>query len=161
MTPHKNNTRRARRNVVVECIPLIEDAYTPTQLQLQRRANLMATRTACELRLEAELIDRKIAFEPQSLAQGFFVDFRILPYKLAVEVDGWYHDLNRKRRDDEWRSNILFKNGWSIIRFHNTEIQKNVRTVADWIVKAIAMLEETPEHIVVRLIPTSTKQRIR
>lgn len=135
------------------------DGYTPTELQLMRREALLAARTPCELRFEAELIDRKIQYEPQSLAQGFFVDFRILPWKLAVEIDGWYHDLRRQRGNDLWRESILLRGGWSILRFRNKEVQKDVRSTADFVDKAVLLLLENPGRLVGRNLVQHRKQR--
>lgn len=156
MTPQRKYKPRARRYGVFECIPPVEDVYTPTELQLQRRANLLATgRTASELHLEAKLIERKITFEPQSIAQGFFVDFRILPHKLAIEVDGWYHNLHRAQANDSWRAGILFHAGWSILRFSNKEVLADAAKVVDAIAQATERLSVNPDRLYARWPPGS------
>lgn len=101
---------------------------------LAKRTQLMRNRTPSELRLEAELVTRKVKHMPQCPALHYFVDFRILPGKLGVEIDGGYHMTPEQARYDRRRTEQLRGEGWRIIRFTNEEVCSSPAQVVDRII---------------------------
>jgi very-short-patch-repair endonuclease len=95
----------------------------------EKRKTLLERRPESELILERELTRRKMGFQSQVWEQGYWVDFRILPRKLGIEVDGGYHFTPEQRMKDEERTKILEKHGWTILRFTNEDVQKNLNGV--------------------------------
>jgi len=64
----------------------------------------------------------------------YVADFACRRAKLIVEVDGSQHaDSSRDRRRDEY----LRSEGWSTLRFWNTDVQKQRRSVCETILAAV------------------------
>lgn len=95
----------------------------------ERHASLMARRTPSELRLEAEFIKRKMEFKPQFWVQGYWLDFKVGIRKLAVEIDGGYHFTPEQQQKDAERTKTLEKLGWTVLRFKNEDVAKNLSGV--------------------------------
>lgn len=95
----------------------------------ERRADLMARRPSSELRLEAEMLRRKMEFEPQFWVQGFWLDFKVGIRKLAVEIDGGYHFTPEQQQKDAERTKTLEKLGWTVLRFKNEDVAHNLSGV--------------------------------
>lgn len=70
---------------------------------------------------------RGVKFRRQKMVMGYIVDFYCHKAKLAIEVDGSYHDVNR----DKWRDSVLKERGITVLRFANeTVIRDGLRVVA-------------------------------
>ena len=79
-----------------------------------------------------------VRFQRQKCIDDFIVDFYCFQAKLIIELDGggYYHPESKER--DEKRTKILEKYGLKVVRFCNTDIDKNfygVCTVIDREVK--------------------------
>jgi len=59
---------------------------------------------------------------------GFIADFAHYRSKLIIEIDGESHNGKGKHRDI-WRTEILNKHGWVVIRFKNAEVDENIDSV--------------------------------
>ncbi len=81
--------------------------------------------------LKAKNLDVK--FRRQHLIDDFIVDFVCLTKKLIIEVDGKIHDS--KQEQDQKRTDILNKLGYTVIRFRNEEVFGNMDTVLSEIKK--------------------------
>ena len=75
--------------------------------------------------LKSKNLDNK--FRRQHLIDDFIVDFVCLTEKLIIEVDGEIHDSQQKQ--DQKRTDILNKLGYTVIRFRNEEVLRNMDTV--------------------------------
>lgn len=60
---------------------------------------------------------------------GFVLDFYCARRKLAVEVDGAYHDSHQQQLADEERTEILNKKDIEVVRFYNVQVLKNPKNV--------------------------------
>ncbi len=58
----------------------------------------------------------------QHIVDRFIVDFVHLGSKLAVEVDGGYHQLDKQQQLDKERDEALNSLGWTVIRVTNKEV---------------------------------------
>ena len=59
----------------------------------------------------------------------YIVDFLCLPARLAVELDGRYHQLPQQIIDDNLRSEWLNEHGYKVIRFTNEEVMGDIESV--------------------------------
>lgn len=75
-------------------------------------------------------------FNAQAVVGGRFIaDFVCFSKRLIIEVDGSIHRLTSVRRKDKYRTKVLNKLGYTIIRFTNNQvihsITKVIRTIEE------------------------------
>ena len=70
-------------------------------------------------------------FRNQHAIGPFIVDFYCHEVKLAIEVDGGYHEDPAQKSKDEERTTWLEESGVKIIRFTNEEVLGNVGAVLE------------------------------
>lgn len=63
-----------------------------------------------------------IKFRRQFSIDQFILDFYAPSLKLAVEIDGGYHDLPDVKEYDRWREEHICTYGITFIRFKNEEL---------------------------------------
>jgi len=68
---------------------------------------------------------------PNGGIKYFIADFYCHEYKLIIEIDGSIH--TEQKEYDEFRTNILKKDGYIVLRFTNDEIFSNIA----WVMKEI------------------------
>lgn len=66
----------------------------------------------------------------------WILDFYCPEAKLAVEVDGWSHDMSGQADRDQGRDTWLDERGVRVLRFEATEVMKNMDAVTDTIAAA-------------------------
>ena len=59
----------------------------------------------------------------------FIADFICLERRLVIEVDGGYHSTPEQQNDDVIRTEFLEHRGFTVIRFTNDEVDRNLQTV--------------------------------
>lgn len=104
------------------------------------------TNTKIERLMEGELQRRKIVFKSQyPVAKKFVCDFALPEYNIIVECDGDYWHANpaiyrqeklhpvQKRRvqTDRFKDGFLPKQGWTVLRFYESDIIKDVKRCVD------------------------------
>ena len=80
------------------------------------------------------LKDYPIRFQRQKCIDNYIADFYCFQAKLVIELDGGGHYDPESEKKDTQRTNILENYGLKVIRFCNTDIDKNfygVCTVID------------------------------
>ena len=93
--------------------------------------DLRARQTKAESLLWYVLRGRRLCglkFRRQFPIDPFIVDFACVEQRLAVEVDGGYHDYVYE--GDQTRQRHLEAEGWSVIRFRNEDVLDDVEAVA-------------------------------
>ncbi len=81
-------------------------------------------------------------FEVSSGTSHYMIDFAIIPLKLGIEADGeTFHGSEKQKQRDEERDMKLSQQGWTIIRFTDTEIDKKPQEVINAVVKQIMQKE--------------------
>jgi cyclase len=69
----------------------------------------------------------------------YILDFYCHSLKLIIEVDGSIHDLTAVKENDEHREDLLQKDGLTVIRFENKQIEQSfeqvIKYVEDFIIK--------------------------
>ena len=68
-------------------------------------------------------------FRRQFFIPPYGVDFICLEAKLIVELDGSQHAAADKRLNDQTRQSFSEKQGYTVLRFWNIDIDKNIDSV--------------------------------
>jgi very-short-patch-repair endonuclease len=93
--------------------------------------------TDAELKLWNELRAHRLmglAFRRQFPISGYIVDFACPTKRLIVEVDGSQHAENNQQAIDEQRRRRLESDGWTVLRFWNDDILRDIDNVCRHIV---------------------------
>ena len=70
-----------------------------------------------------------VRFQRQKCIDQYIADFYCFKAKLVIELDGGGHYDPDAERKDKIRTGVLQNNGLTVIRFCNTDIDKNFCTV--------------------------------
>ncbi|RWN57294.1 DUF559 domain-containing protein [Mesorhizobium sp.] len=95
------------------------------------------TMTDAELKLWNEIRAHRLmglAFRRQMPIAGYIVDFACPDKKLIVELDGSQHAQAEASASDAYRSSRLEANGWTILRFWNDDVIRDIDNVCQHIV---------------------------
>jgi very-short-patch-repair endonuclease len=106
-------------------------------LTRDRAQSLRRRFTDAERMLWSSLKGRQVGgwqFRAQHPVSPYIVDFAVVPLCLAVELDGATHSTPEEREHDERRRQSLESRGWTIVRFQNAEVYRNL----DGVVMSIA-----------------------
>ncbi|ANK90982.1 MULTISPECIES: endonuclease domain-containing protein [Rhizobium] len=109
----------------------------------QRRANARRMRKAlseAELKLWNELRAHRLmglSFRRQMPIAGYIVDFACPSHRLIVEIDGSQHALAPNVSYDHIRTQRLQADGWTVLRFWNEDILRDIDNVCSHIIRII------------------------
>ncbi|WP_136621762.1 MULTISPECIES: endonuclease domain-containing protein [Mesorhizobium] len=118
-----------------------------TPLPPQNRANARSMRkalTGAELKLWNELRAHRLmglGFRRQFPIAGYIVDFACPEKKLIVELDGSQHAETDAVASDEARSARLERDGWTVLRFWNDDVIRDIDNVCQRIVIAAGLAD--------------------
>lgn len=101
--------------------------------------------TDAELKLWNELRAHRLmglGFRRQMPIAGYIVDFACPAQKIIVEVDGSQHGEATGLRADRYRTQTLESLGWTVLRFWNDDILRDIDNVCQHIVSAAGLLAE-------------------
>ncbi|MDO9417528.1 endonuclease domain-containing protein [Pararhizobium sp.] len=96
--------------------------------------------TDAELKLWNELRAHRLmglSFRRQLPIANFIVDFACPSHNLIVELDGSQHAIGQKAAYDAERSKRLTADGWTILRFWNDDVIRDIDGVCLHIVKTV------------------------
>ncbi|MER8580900.1 endonuclease domain-containing protein [Mesorhizobium sp. M1423] len=116
-----------------------------TPLPPKHRANARSMRkvmTSAELKLWNELRAHRLmglGFRRQFPIAGYIVDFACPDKKLVVEVDGSQHTEADAVARDEARTVRLEQDGWTVLRFWNDDIVRDIDNVCQHVVIAAGL----------------------
>jgi very-short-patch-repair endonuclease len=111
--------------------------------QLARR--LRKTMTAQEVKLWIHLRSwkqRGFHFRRQSPRHGYIVDFVCMKHGLVIEVDGGQHNFDAHAIQDSGRDAKLNSQGFRVLRFWNSDIDRNLSGVLESI--DFALMDSSP-----------------
>ena len=107
--------------------------HTPVPPKIRSNARRMRkVMTDAELRLWNELRAHRLmglGFRRQLPIAGYIVDFVCPSEKLIVEVDGSQHANDRDQTYDRVRTRRLEVDGWTVLRFWNDDVLKDIDNV--------------------------------
>lgn len=98
--------------------------------------------TDAELKLWSELRAHRLmglGFRRQFPIAGYIVDFACPTYKLVVEVDGSQHSDDVRAAADTERTNKLQQDGWTVLRFWDDDVLRDIDAVCLHIVTAAGL----------------------
>lgn len=78
-----------------------------------------------------------IVIRRQHAIGPFIVDFACIKAKIAVEVDGWSHDVTQDY--DDQREAWLIGQGWEVIRLGNEATWKDPDSAGDMVCQRIML----------------------
>jgi very-short-patch-repair endonuclease len=93
------------------------------------------------LALRAERFDR-IKFRRQKVIGSYIVDFAANAPKLVIEIDGDSHA--DQEAYDAARTQVLEQQGYTVIRFTNSEVMTNMEGVLERLSEVVARLRVSP-----------------
>jgi very-short-patch-repair endonuclease len=91
-----------------------------------------------QLRAEGFHVRRQAPF------RGYFLDFVCFERSLVVEVDGGHHGEDPQAEHDAIRDKILAREGFTVLRFWNGDVRKNLDGVMYSIREALQTAEISP-----------------
>lgn len=77
-------------------------------------------------------------FRRQAPRQGYIVDFMCLKHRVVVEIDGGQHNFESHQISDKERDEKLRRVGFLVLRFWNSDIDRNLSGVLETIHAALA-----------------------
>jgi very-short-patch-repair endonuclease len=101
--------------------------------------------TKSEIRLWSELLQgRKTGhtFLRQRPVLNYIADFLCKDLKLIIELDGYSHEFEQTWKKDIQRQKELEKAGFTVIRFNDSDVMKDLRNVENEIMYWIEKLEK-------------------
>ncbi|MBY3175692.1 endonuclease domain-containing protein [Rhizobium leguminosarum] len=114
-----------------------------TPVPPQRRANAKRMRKAmtdAELKFWNELRAHRLmglSFRRQMPIAGYIVDFACPTHRIIVEIDGSQHALAANVSYDDTRTQRLQSDGWTVLRFWNDDILRDIDNVCSHITRTI------------------------
>ena len=82
-------------------------------------------------------------FRRQYVEGGFILDFYCVRYKLAIEVDGACHNNSQIADHDRIRTAYLQSKGIRVLRFTDTEVDRQFEGVCQRILDVLRSLRDT------------------
>ena len=99
--------------------------------------------TEAENLLWEALRNRKIGFKirRQHIVNGFIADFICIEKRTVIEVDGGIHLSKEQKEHDKERTRLLNLNGFTVLRYSNSDVLSNPIVVADRIKNVLSAIE--------------------
>ena len=112
--------------------------HTPVSQRNRKNAKSMRrVMTDAELKLWNELRAHRLmglGFRRQVPIAGYIVDFACSANKLIVELDGSQHGEDNSAQADAVRTARLERDGWTVLRFWNDDVLRDIDNVCQHIV---------------------------
>jgi very-short-patch-repair endonuclease len=105
---------------------------------LRKRLTPQETKLWVKLR---ELKPLGFHFRRQAPIDRYIVDFASFNHRLVIEIDGGQHAMEEGLRSDRERDMFLQSRGFRVLRFWNSDVDRNLTGVVESILNA---LDETP-----------------
>src|SRR5262245_18189029 len=124
---------------------MIHNYVPPTNRRNAR--SMRKAMTDVELMLWNELRGHRLmntGFRRQLPIAGHIVDFACPEKKLVVEIDGSQHGEHHQAQADAVRDQNLQKLGWTVIRFWNDDVLRDIEGVCNHIVTVAGLDQPEP-----------------
>lgn len=119
-----------------------------THRQFARK--MRGSMTDAELKLWHEIRAHRLmglGFRRQLPLSGYIADFACPTKKLIVEVDGSQHGTSEEARADQVRTAKLERLGWTVLRFWNDDVLRDIDGVCQHIVVAAGVGNPFPSKL--------------
>ena len=117
---------------------------------IQNCRKLRKEQTDAERKLWLILRNRQLSgvkFRRQFSVGRYVLDFYSPEYKLGIEIDGGKHYEDKGKREDDFRTIELAKQGIGISRFSNLDVLKNIDGVYEVIKRVIENKKDGTPHL--------------
>jgi very-short-patch-repair endonuclease len=94
--------------------------------------------TDAERALASALWRKRLRPRRQVIVHGYIVDFLFVRQRVVVEVDGYYHFTAKGRTADKIRTGVLTRNGYTVIRYSNSQVLRDPDKCAIHIASRVA-----------------------
>jgi very-short-patch-repair endonuclease len=85
--------------------------------------------TMIEKKIQEQLNLHNIRYKHPYILNHFICDFAIPEKKVIIECDGdYWHSLQRNKRYDRMKNDYCDKHGWTLLRFTEIQIHKDIQT---------------------------------
>lgn len=102
------------------------------------RSNMTKAELVLWEQLRRHMTRWKVVFEPQGVVAARYVaDFVCRQKWLVIELDGSIHRLARVRAKDKYRTKVLTRLGYRVVRFTNTQVLRNTGLVLEQILQLV------------------------
>ncbi len=110
----------------------MESGYNIQALR-ERRKKLRKRETKAEKYLWQYVRNNKLGtkFYRQYSVQNYIVDFYCSQYRIAIELDGEYHENNEAKLNDLSRTKFLESQNITVIRFKNEEVFEDTASILE------------------------------
>jgi very-short-patch-repair endonuclease len=126
--------------------------HTPVPDRNRRNAKAMRrVMTDAELKLWNEIRAHRLmglGFRRQVPIAGYIVDFACSEKRLIVELDGSQHAEAVRAAADAARTRRLERDGWTILRFWNDDVLRDMDNVCQHIVIVTGLAQPVPVPII-------------
>ncbi len=113
---------------------------------IQYAKKLRKNQTPQEIKLWHEfLVSCPTRFQRQKVIDNFIADFYCAKARLVIELDGGGHYTQEKIEYDKKRTAIFMKLGIKVLRFTNTEIERNFAGVCETIDREVRSRDSLPQ----------------
>ena len=120
--------------------------HTPVNDKNRKNAKAMRrVMTDAELKLWNEIRAHRLmglGFRRQVPIAGYIIDFACPAKRLIVEVDGSQHGEDENAGKDAVRTARLEQDGWTVLRFWNDDVIRDIEAICDHIVVAAGLMAE-------------------
>jgi very-short-patch-repair endonuclease len=109
--------------------------------KIQRARELRARMTPQEIKLWVRLRELRAQgfhFRRQAPFGAYVLDFVCFRYRVAIEVDGGQHGLAHTAKRDRQRDARLAAEGFRVVRYWNSDIDKNLDGVLEDLMSVLA-----------------------
>ena len=124
---------------------------------MNKNANSQLTGNARALRKSMTPQERKLwyeflkglpnTFNRQKVFGNYILDFYCAQAKIAIELDGSQHYDDSGRQADKERDAFLYRNGITVIRYSNADINNNFSGVCRDILRRVTRDEENTSSV--------------
>jgi very-short-patch-repair endonuclease len=107
---------------------------------IERRKKLRKSMTPTEKKLWHRIRAKRIKglqFRRQHGIRNFIADFCHAKSKTVIEIDGSIHSIKEIADYDAWRTSVLEDLGYTVIRFSNDQIKRDIDNVIEKILSHI------------------------
>jgi very-short-patch-repair endonuclease len=114
--------------------------------QRKNAKSMRRVMTDAELKLWNELRAHRLmglSFRRQVPIGPYIVDFACSTHRIVVEVDGSQHTEAEQAERDQTRSAYLVSSGWTILRFWNDDVIRDIDNVCQHIIIQAGMTSAT------------------
>lgn len=111
--------------------------------------------------LEKNEYDKKFLIEREKSFFPYYVDFAFVDIKLAVEIDGSQHILDKKRKNnDELKNQLLLNKGWKVLRISENIVKKDWDLLNEKLNNAITQTDIIFEKVGIVKAP-KTREKVK